>query len=648
MRIDLKCPKCGKPLLVEQEITTSKMKTSVLKCGHKIIRFLTAAELKHSPAKVSTTATPSIDKPILHKTEPITIDQLIESTDQIKSEQNGKIETPIVDNKISNDDQLSKEDLINDWPIFNNDAFNLNPTQVNQPTEIEVNEVIEHQEAVERFEEADSLLETLIHGDDTPENWRNAFPYQREGVEFAEGANLRILLGDEPGLGKTVQFILMLDRNWEQMTPCLIICPPSITTHWERFLKKWLSPGKLNSKAHKSIYIHKGRNIPFPEDFDITITGNNLISGTFAKESIIENKYKSICLDECHHFKNEKADRTKSVIEFSGAIPHLIAMSGTPIMNRVDEYFPVLHMVKPEHWPTRQVLNNICEKNNRGQCLQIRESYRPWFFDRTKSYIIRRKKKDHLTGLPKFNRIFEFLNPESLNPVSAKRFAQAYNFLADQLEEELNKNTSSQNNILGIMSTMRRVTGEAKAQSAVEYILDILDSDEDSKDKLIVGVHHQNTAKLVSHFLNKAAIERKDSTLIPLEMGSGDSYYKDSIKKQFEVKPNRVLICSILACAEGLDGLQFICSRMVNLEREWNASKEEQFEQRIDRLGQQVPVQAIYFMMLNTIDEWLHELVELKRNVIGSTFDANFEVDQNMMRDLARKVVANRMRIIGV
>ena len=519
------------------------------------------------------------------------------------------------------------------------------PIKSINPTQNEVDDTINEIEAIERFSEADSLLESLIHGDDTPENWRNAFPYQREGVEFAEGANLRILLGDEPGLGKTVQFILMLDRNWEKMTPCLIVCPPSITTHWERFLIKWLQRDKLNEKTTRSIFIHKGRNIPLPEDFDITIVGNNLISGVFAKDSIIENKYASLCLDECHHFKNEKSERTKSVIEFAGSIPHVIAMSGTPIMNRVDEYFPVLHMIKPEHWPTRQVLNNICEKNSRGQALAIRQSFRPWFFDRTKSYVLRRKKKDHLLGLPKFTRIAEFLNPESLNPVAAKRFAQAYNMLTDQLEEELNK--KEQSNILGVMSTMRRLTGEAKAQSAVEYALDILDSDENNTEKLIIGVHHKNTATLVEHFLRKAARERNDDTLIPLTMGSGDGAYKDTIKNRFAKQPNRVLICSILACAEGLDGLQLICSRMLNLEREWNASKEEQFEQRIDRLGQTVPVQAIYFMMLRTIDEWLHELVELKRAVVGSTFDANFESDANMMRDLAQKVVQNRMRILG-
>ena len=598
MRIELKCKTCNKPLEVVSEKQTGKMQMSTLKCGHHLLRMLSAAELKHKSDLASKAAARTV-----------TINDAIDDFES--------------------------------FPLFINTNAAINPTQV------QVNEAIESQELIERFEEADTLLETLIHGDDTPENWRNAFPYQREGVEFAEGANLRMLLGDEPGLGKTVQFILMLDRNWKQMTPCLIICPPSITTHWERFLIKWLQRDKLNEKTVKSIYIHKGRNVPLPDDFDITIVGNNLISGEYAKDSIIENGYKSVCLDECHHFKNEKSERTKTAIEIAGNIPHLIAMSGTPIMNHVDEYFPILHMIKPEHWPNRTTLNNICERNNRGQCLQIRPSYRPWFFDRTKSYILRRKKKDHLTGLPKFNRIAEFLNPESLNPKSAKQFAMSYNFLQDQLQEELDKNGTPQN-ILGIMSRMRRLTGGAKAQAAVEYALDILDSDEDSKEKLIIGVHHHDTAYLVEQFLRKAAIERKDSSLEPLMMGSGDGYYKDSIKTQFATGNKRVLVASILACAEGIDGLQLICSRMLNLEREWNASKEEQFEQRIDRLGQTEPVQAIYFMMLNTMDEWLHELVELKRNVVNSTFDANFEADANMMRDLAKKVTQNRMKIIGV
>jgi SNF2 family DNA or RNA helicase len=602
VRIELKCKTCNKPLEVVNEVSSGKMHMSKLKCGHTIMRMLTDAELK-GKAKLAEIAT-----------------RLDDSKRQALN---------------------SAIDDFESFPLFINTSESINPTQ------IEVAETIESLEQIQRFEEADNLLESLIHGDDTPENWRNAFPYQREGVEFAEGANLRMLLGDEPGLGKTVQFILMLDRNWKQMTPCLIICPLNVTTHWERFLKKWLSPGKLNDKAHKSIYLHKGRNVPLPDDFDITIVANNLISGEYAKESIIENGYKSVCLDECHNFKNEKAERTKTVIEIAGSVPHLIAMSGTPIMNRVDEYFPILHMIKPEHWPSRTTLNNICERNDRGQCLQIRPSYRPWFFDRTKSYILRRKKKDHLTGLPKFNRIAEFLNPESLNPKAAKQFALAYNFLTDQLEDEMNKK-GTPSNILGVMSRMRRLTGQAKAQAAVEYALDLLDSDEDGKEKLIIGVHHHDTADLVKHFLHKASIERNDRTLEPLMMGSGDGQYKDSIRIQFANGPQRILVASILACAEGIDGLQLICSRMLNLEREWNASKEEQFEQRIDRLGQTEPVQAIYFMMLNTIDEWLHELVELKRNVVNATFDANFEADANMMRELARKVTQNRMRIVGI
>ena len=609
MRINLTCPTCKKPLIVDKEIVTGKLQLSTLQCGHNIMRFLSEAELKSREAA-----------------------QIIANRElqQNSHSSNGTLTKSSVDTQ-SSDDSIER--------LSDSDKLQINPTQ------IQVSETLEQLEAVERFAEADSILESLIHGDDTPENWRNLFPYQREGVEFAEGANLRMLLGDEPGLGKTPQFTVMLDRNWEMMTPCLIICPPSITTHWERFLIRWLSSGKLNAKHHRSIYIHKGRNVPLPDGYDITIVGNNLISSEYAKNSILENGYKSVCLDECHHFKNENAKRTKTVIEIAGSVPHLIAMSGTPIMNRIDEYFPVLHMVKPQHWPTRQVLNNLCERNNRGQCLQIKPQYRPWFFERTKSYVLRRKKKDHLTGLPKFTRIPEFLNPESLDPIKAKRFAAAYNMLSDQLEEAL---ADKDGNILGIMSTMRRLTGEAKAKAAVEYALDILDSDENGEDKLIIGVHHRNTAELVRHFLNEAARERNDHTLIPLEMKSGDGAYKDQVKTEFANSKNRVLICSILACAEGLDGLQNICSRMLNLEREWNASKEEQFEQRIDRLGQVSPVQAIYFMMLGTIDEWLHELVELKRNIVGGVTDANFESDPQMMRDLARKVTQNRMKILGV
>jgi SWI/SNF-related matrix-associated actin-dependent regulator 1 of chromatin subfamily A len=554
MRIELKCPQCGKTLQETKQIPMGKMVMSVLACGHKLIRVLT---------------------------------------------------------------EIERHALLN--PAANTQKADTN-----------------------------EILDTLIEEDNAPWNWQKLMPYQREGVEFGERANLRILLGDDPGLGKTVQALLMLDRNFAQATPCLIVCPPGIVTHWERFVKAWLQTDKYNvDKPHKTIYVHKGLNLPLPDDYPITIIGNNLLSGQFTMQSIHENGYKMVILDECHHFKSDKAERTKAMIKIAATVPHIVAMSGTPIMNRVDEYFPVLHMLKPEHWPTKQALNNICEKNARGVAMQIRTEYRQWFFERTKNYVIRRKKSDHLKGLPKFTRIPFFLDPESMDAKRAKMFAQSYNYLADQLEEALSQNDHG--NILGILSTMRRITGEAKAISAADYAVDILDSDEEEKSKLIIGVHHKTTADLIGRFLNKIADERKDDTLRPLFMNSSqNATEKDAVQNEFGASNKRILVASILACAEGRDGMQRFCNQMLVVEREWNPEKEKQFEDRLNRYGQENPVQCIQYMMLRTVDEWFHELVELKRQIVTSALDAAVEIDPNMMRDLAQRVVQNRLKILGV
>ncbi len=501
-----------------------------------------------------------------------------------------------------------------------------------------------------RSEDAASadLIEALIAEENSPENWQKLMPFQREGVEFIERANIRGGIIDDPGLGKTVQAGVILDRNFAQCTPCLITCPPGIVTHWERFLTRWLSPENIDrDKPHKTIYVHRGMNLPLPDDYPITIIGNNLLSGEFTMESILENNYKLVIIDECHHFKSDKAARTKSMIEIAANVPHLIAMSGTPIMNCVDEYFPVLHMIKPEHWPTKEFLNRMCERNSRGKAMQLKATARDWFFEQTKNYIIRRRKRDHLKGLPSFTRIPYFLDPESMDKKRAKMFENTYNYYADLLETALAENDHG--NILGLLSTLRRITGEAKAISAADYALDILDSDEDGKEKLIIGVHHKSTAELMGRFMNKLADERNDDTLRPLFMNSSqNAVEKDQVQQKFGEPQHRVLIASILACAEGRDGMQRFCNQMLVVEREWNPEKEKQFEDRLNRFGQESPVTCTQFMMLRTVDEWFHELVELKRNIVNSTVDAAVEVDPNMMREVAQRVVQNRMKIIGV
>ena len=63
-------------------------------------------------------------------------------------------------------------------------------------------------------------------------------PYQKAGIDFGL-RNLGVLIADEPGLGKTIQAIGIINSD-PSMRKILVVCPASLKINWERELKKWL------------------------------------------------------------------------------------------------------------------------------------------------------------------------------------------------------------------------------------------------------------------------------------------------------------------------------------------------------------------------------------------------------------------------
>ena len=62
------------------------------------------------------------------------------------------------------------------------------------------------------------------------------YPYQKEGIEAGLHWQ-RFLIGDEPGLGKTLQSIGVVDTA--NAYPCLVICPSSLKINWQREFEKF-------------------------------------------------------------------------------------------------------------------------------------------------------------------------------------------------------------------------------------------------------------------------------------------------------------------------------------------------------------------------------------------------------------------------
>ncbi|KAH3683309.1 hypothetical protein WICPIJ_005725 [Wickerhamomyces pijperi] len=183
--------------------------------------------------------------------------------------------------------------------------------------------------------------------------------YQQDGVNwlaFLNKYHLHGILCDDMGLGKTLQTICIIAsdhhlraKDYEvtksietRPLPTLIVCPPSLTGHWEQefnqyspFLKVLVYAGGPN--------IRQSLRKSFSNDVDIIVTSYDVVRNDV---DFLSNKDYNYCvLDEGHIIKNANSKLTKSVKRIRAN--HRLILSGTPIQNNVLELWSLFDFLMP-------------------------------------------------------------------------------------------------------------------------------------------------------------------------------------------------------------------------------------------------------------------------------------------------------------
>lgn len=448
---------------------------------------------------------------------------------------------------------------------------------------------------------------------------RMLFDYQIKGVEFAERAGGNCIIADEMGLGKTVQDLAILLRNKEQMLPALYIVKSGLRIQWLGECARWTGlPAQV---------IYTSKEQPYFEVFPVVILSADMVRSINWSEETIA-RFKSITIDECQLFKNADSQRTAALRKKFSGIPHRRALSGTPIKNNAGEYFPILNFINPEQFPSEAkfLRDDVVWDGVKSYGLK----YPAAFEKKTKDWIIRRLREDVLPDLPKVFRNFRKVEMEKglseAYKETVKEFIQYYEGLDD--EPDFGEGT----NILGYFSRMRHITGLAKAQAATEYAEEFLLS---TGRKLVIFVHHKDVGQMIANKLK--AVCEMGAFRPPAMITSDMDVTMRSAQLAYFKEPNTpFLVASTLAAGEGLN-MQF-CADCIFVERQWNPANEEQGEARFPRPGSTADkVNATYLIAIETIDEWLTELVEKKRSIMQQTLDGkNISYDQqSLMKELA-------------
>jgi SNF2 family DNA or RNA helicase len=236
------------------------------------------------------------------------------------------------------------------------------------------------------------------------------FPYQIEGIAAVEAFDIRALLADDMGLGKTLQMLHVIRRNYERVTPTVVVCPAGVKYHWEReaacqigmaaTVLEGMSPNKYSLAG---LIQHK-----------LIVLNYSILPAWLPYLLAIHPQL--VIIDEIQNISHPRTKRSKSVRILCRDVPHVVGTSGTPLENRPAELFTGLSIIAPHEFSSgTDFYTRYCEPRRTPWGMTSDGAARlPELHRRLKrSCMIRRTKDEVATQLPQKNRRVYYL---SLSP----------------------------------------------------------------------------------------------------------------------------------------------------------------------------------------------------------------------------------------
>lgn len=259
--------------------------------------------------------------------------------------------------------------------------------------------------------------------------------YQREGFGWLTTLRrfgLGAVLADDMGLGKTVQLIAYLlqlrhDTPPDKRRAALIVCPTSVLGNWQKELARFAPV--LSVSLH-----YGGGRVEDPEEFQALAAASDVVLTSFATASLDQELLQSyvwaaICLDEAQNIKNAQTKQSVAVRSLSAG--QRIALTGTPIENRLAELWSIYDFIAPGYLGTQRAFQErfatpIERNRDERRTAELRRLVGP--------FMLRRKKKDpHIQlDLPDKNEMKTYV---PLTPEQSALYEQTVNELLERMRE---------------------------------------------------------------------------------------------------------------------------------------------------------------------------------------------------------------------
>ena len=464
---------------------------------------------------------------------------------------------------------------------------------------------------------------------------KGLYPHQVEGVAFLL-ARRRSILADDMGLGKTRQSLVAM-REAEPVGPWLIVCPASVKRNWEREID-------LAFADPQEVTVLGGKLKPPANGYRGWVVVNYDIVKKHMKP-LSELAFNGFIFDEAHYLKNHKTQRSKAAraVLDSVSAPMVHCLTGTPMMNRPRDLFPLL-----------QLVNHPLGKSFLGYAKRYCDATKGDFGWDTKGAsnldeltlqlhgTMLRRTKDEVLDLPGKVRTWLTVDiPETTGRRGLRRvLATLLKETSDHADEDDKQNRLppiSRAKLLARLQSVRADICGAKFQHTKEFAKGIL---EQGEKVIIFSCFQEAVETFIDEFKEYGVRWMTGGTSAEDRQRAVDDFQnRDDV---------RVFFATVIA---GGVGITLTAARTVIFnDLDWVPANHWQAEDRAYRIGQKHAVNVYYFRAANSIDEFVGQVLENKSQMIRSVVDGESLAPDQQQQDTLQSggdVFGELERVIG-
>jgi superfamily II DNA or RNA helicase len=446
-------------------------------------------------------------------------------------------------------------------------------------------------------------------------------PYQVEGfhwLAFLRRYYLNGILADDMGLGKTVQLLTLLQYAKEQpdapqLDPSLIICPTSCVDNWID------EAAKFTHGLRFARYVGNERTRALASDADVIVTTYETLR---RDTELTRRSWDYVILDEAQKIKNPITDTARACRSLLAR--HRLAVTGTPIENRLDELWALFDFLMPGYLGSqarfrRDYEGPITREKSVGAAEELKRKTAP--------FILRRMKEQVAKDLPpklyvsrecrltrEQSRLYEQIAGEGRQQV------------LEQAKQGGDKLTLTMS-LLASLTHLKQICchpglleGDSEhiqlhhRSGKFEVFKETLTERLEIGDKVLVFSQYADMCRIISRYLTEQGISH-----LYLD---GSTRNRQALVRAFQSDPSiKVFVLSLRAAGFGIT--LTAASTVIHYDRWWNPAVENQATDRAYRIGQKRSVQVIQFRTTDTIEEKIDKMLTSKTQLFGDVIETD-------------------------